>query len=293
MNSLIVFVVNFETESDALVGPLITQATEKMVEQNLMPHLGYVTVPPSTYNYDPMQVREAVYGEEAWAAIVINANATTMLRQAVEQGNSSYDPLGACQLIYVEARDQDTMYDYVLPELSRVQTQVTAMFGEQWAQQVLMNTSIPRSNLQRVPQALSPAIGFSIFSLRPFSPAAATPSVTIGLIYLIIISFFSFSYYMPLHMMLGQPNGHPPLKFWQLIVWRWLSTLASYLLLSLAYSLVSLAFQIPFSHDPAPHTVVALNANAYGRASFVVYWMVNFVYLSHLFSLVRWYANRT
>ena len=39
---------------------------------------------------------------------------------------------------------------------------------------------------------------------------------------------------------------------------------------SLAYSLVSVAFQIPFSNPPAPHTEVATNANAFGRASFLV-----------------------
>lgn len=196
LNSLVVFVVNFETDSSAIIGPLITKATEQIVEENTVPHLGFVTVPPSTYNYDPMAVREAIYGQEAWLAIVINANATTMLRQAVEQGNTSYDPLGACQIIYVEARDQDTYYDYILPEINMLQTQVTSMFGEQWVAEVMKNTSIPRANLQKVPQALSPGIGFSMFNLRPFIPYQAIPSVTIGLIYLIIISFFSFSFFM-------------------------------------------------------------------------------------------------
>lgn len=40
--------------------------------------------------------------------------------------------------------------------------------------------------------------------------------------------------------------------------------------MSLAYSLISLAFQIPFSHDHAPETVVAEGANAFGKATFVV-----------------------
>jgi hypothetical protein len=42
------------------------------------------------------------------------------------------------------------------------------------------------------------------------------------------------------------PKGHPPLKFPQLILWRWLATIAAYLFLSLAYSFVSMAFQINF-----------------------------------------------
>ena len=44
-----------------------------------------------------------------------------------------------------------------------------------------------------------------------------------------------------------------------------------------AYSLVSLAFQIPFDNAAAPDTVVAMNANPFGKGSFVVYWMINFL----------------
>ena len=74
-----------------------------------------------------------------------------------------------------------------------------------------------------------------------------------------------------------QPKGHPPLHFYQLIIWRWFATIAAYLFISLFYSLISLAFQIPFSNPPAPDTAVATNPNAFHRASFVVYWMVNYV----------------
>ena len=52
--------------------------------------------------------------------------------------------------------------------------------------------------------------------------------------------------------------------------------------MSLFYSFVSLAFQIPFSNSPAPHTQVAENPNAYGKATFVVYWMINWVGMSSL-----------
>ncbi|MCJ1245534.1 hypothetical protein MMC30_002738 [Trapelia coarctata] len=278
LNSLIVYVVDFETEPSALVGPMLTKITESIVAANRMPHLGFITVPPSAFDNDPLAVRRAVYNWEAWAAIIVNANATTLLQQAVQQGNSSFDPLGTCQIIYQSARDETTYYNYILPQLTMLQTQVTSMFGAQWTTQVLANTSIPRTTLQRAPQALNPAIGFSMFDLRPFYPPVATPAVTIGLIYLIIVAFFSFTFYLPIHMKFITPGqGHPTLKFWQLVLWRWLSTLAAYLVMSLAYSLISLAFQIPFSHDHAPETVVVEGANAFGRATFLVYWMVNFI----------------
>ena len=50
----------------------------------------------------------------------------------------------------------------------------------------------------QVPQALNPAVGFSQYDLRPFYPYQSIPAVTIGLIYLIILSFFSFAFYLPI-----------------------------------------------------------------------------------------------
>ena len=81
-----------------------------------------------------------------------------------------------------------------------------------------------------------------------------------------------------------KPEGHPPLKFWQLIIWRWFSTIAAYFMLSLAYSLVSAAFQINFYGDnpvssPVESTVTTgnyKNPSAYGNGSFPIYWMLNF-----------------
>ena len=281
-SSLTVYVVDFDGKVDPftvttpLVGPTIVQTTEMMrVAPN--PHLGYETVPPSVFNYNPMAVRQAVYDWKAYAAIIIMPNATTMLQQAVDQANATYDPLGACQIVYVQARDESTYNNYITPQLNALQTQVTSKFGQMWTSMVLQNTTIPRENLQRVPQALSPAIGFSRFNLRPFTPAVATPGVSIGLIYLIILSFFSFAFYLPIHTKFLNPDGHPPMKFPSFIVWRWSATLTAYFFLSLAYSLISLAFQIPFANHSAPTTEVANNAEPYGKGTSVVYWMINYV----------------
>ena len=42
---------------------------------------------------------------------------------------------------------------------------------------------------------MSPAIGLSAFEPRPFGPANVTPAVRIGLVYLIIIAFFNFTFF--------------------------------------------------------------------------------------------------
>lgn len=213
--SLVVYVVDFDGRAAPyntsgvrpVVGPTIVQLAEMMVNSP-QPHLGYTVVPPSAFNYDPIQVRQAVYDWDAWAAIIVNANATAMLTSAVQTGNVSYDPLGACQLVYMDSRDDTNWYDYMGPMISQFQTEATTMVGEMWTRQVLQNaTSDPTllSNTARVPQALSPAIGFSMYNLRPFFPYTAIPAVSIGLIYLIILSFFSFSFYLPIHQKVCRP----------------------------------------------------------------------------------------
>ena len=184
----------YDTSGSPLFGPMITKQlnTQNMLAEptnqhkltDPPPHLGYQIRPPSMFNNDPMQVRQAVYNQDAWAAIIINANATALLREAVAIGNTSYDPLGAAQIVYVQARDESTTNNYIVPILDSLQVQFTSMFGKMWTQMVLQNASDPAvlANIQKVPQALSPAIGFSVFNLRPFTPATATPAVTVGLI---------------------------------------------------------------------------------------------------------------
>ena len=286
-SSLIVYVVDFDGQippydgGSPIVGPAIVQATENMVKSNA-PHLGFITIPPSMFDNDPIAVRKAVYDFKAHAAIIINANATALLQQAVEGGNSSYDPRGAAQVIYVSARDQNTIPTYVVPQLTSFQMAVTSRFGTTWTASLAQNSTISRSNLAAVPQAVFPAIGFTTFDLRPFGPPNMIPAVTIDLIFLIVIAFFSFTFFLPIHMKFMSPRGHPPLHFHHLIIWRWLATTGAYFMLSLAFSLIALAFRIPFSTGPASPTEPAINATAYGKGTFVVYWMINFLGMSAL-----------
>jgi hypothetical protein len=85
---------------------------------------------------------------------------------------------------------------------------------------------------------------------------------------------------MPHHSKFMQPSpktNNTKLKFPQLILWRLFASFTAYFFLSLFYSFVSLAFQINFFAPPGSETEVSSPATGYGHASFVVYWMLNFV----------------
>ena len=197
--SLKIAVVSFDAQSppytgtQPLVGPTVMQAARQQAQ---IPKgvIGYEVHEPSEFDFDPVAVRQAVYDEHYWAAVIVNNNATALLQQAVSQGNQSYDPLGAMQMIYIQARDETSYANYILPQLNQFTKNVQSQFGQQWVSRVLSNNALDAATYSQAPQALSPAIGVSTFNLRPFMPAQATPSVSIGLIYLIIIAFFNFSF---------------------------------------------------------------------------------------------------
>jgi len=282
--ALKVWVVDFDGQIEAyrtdnpIVGPAVTNATKQILSSDSL-HVGFEIRSPSEFSNDPWTVRQGVYDEHAYAAIIVNPGATTLLRAAVSSRNESYDPSGAVEAIIISARDETTYYNYILPDLTALQSSIVSSFGPQWARELVTGTT----NLSTVPpQAINPAIGFTYIDLRPFYPAVIAPAVTIGLIYLIIIAFFTFPFLMPIHALFMKPEGHPPLKVPHWLLWRILSNLAAYFFLSLFYSFVSLAFKIPFSNDPAPDTVSATNANGYGKGSFVVFWMLNWVGMAAL-----------
>lgn len=286
--TLKVWVVDFDGQTDAystdepIVGPAVTDATNTILSSDTL-HLGYEIKPPSHFNNDPTAVRQAIYDEHAWAAVIVNPNATILLRQAIETTNTSYNPTGAIETVIISARDETTYFSYILPGLATLQDTVLAAFGPQWARELLTTAQATHLDLSSIPpQAINPAIGFTTIDLRPFTPAVAAPAVSIGLIYLIIIAFFNFPFLMPIHALFMNPKDHPPLKQVHWLVWRVLSNIAAYFFLSFFYSLVSLAFKIPFTNHPAPDTVPAVNANAYGHGSFVVFWMLNWVGMAAL-----------
>lgn len=286
--NLKVWVVDFDSQTDTysttnpLIGPAVTNAANQILSSDTL-HLGYEFKFPSQFNNDPQSVRQAIYDEQAWAAVIVNANATSLLRQALTTKNTSYDPFGAIETIVVSGREERTCFTYILPGLSILQNKVLASFGPQWTREVVATAKDLDLDLSNIPaQAINPGIGFTTIDLRPFTPAVAAPAVTIGLIYLIIIAFFTFPFLMPIHAQFVNPKDHPPLKTVHWLLWRIGSNIAAYFFLSFFYSLVSLAFKIPFTNPPAPGTEPAVNANAYGQASFVVFWMLNWVGMAAL-----------
>jgi hypothetical protein len=272
----------FDDKENPIIGPVIVEVAQSMTSSTTQ-GLTYNIRSPAHFGYDPRTVKQAVYDELVYAAVIVNPNATAVLLNATKNGDDSYRPSSAAQFVTISARDQTTYSSYIHPALNDFEREVMAYFGPFWVERLAMQENASSSPVLHtaVPQTINPAIGFERLDLRPFSPSVAVPAVTVGLIYLIILAFFIFPFLMPVHLQLLK-GDHPPLKTNHWVLWRIFSNIAAYFFLSLCYSLVSLAFQVPFTNNPAPATEPAQNPNAYGRGSFVVFWMLNWVGMAAL-----------
>ncbi len=163
VKNLRVWVVDFDgqapyTNTTPFVGPFVIQTVNKIKSGGGMVP-GYTIASPSDFGNDPLKVRESVYKNLAYGAVIINANATALLEAAVKQGNASYDPLGACQIVYNTARDQTTISSNIVPALTILQKSITSIFGKAWIDHLLQsNVSASDMHLDVSPQAISPGI---------------------------------------------------------------------------------------------------------------------------------------
>lgn len=67
-------------------------------------HFGWTIKPSSDYPNGIQDVQDSILRQDAWVAVVVNANATTAWRQALADGDASYDPTGAMTIYYQSAR---------------------------------------------------------------------------------------------------------------------------------------------------------------------------------------------
>lgn len=166
-----VLVVNFDTQQPESFQPFVGKYIEKMSLDPPLPdtrRLGWTAARPEEFGNDPIKVREAVYDFHAWAAVIINANATVDLEAAFL--NSSrlqsevYEPSAACQIIVNSARDPTTTSTYVLPALIDLRHNIMRYFGQEWIPRMAA-VSPPRNLDDILPMVISPGIDCTMIDL--------------------------------------------------------------------------------------------------------------------------------
>ncbi|KAI0277608.1 hypothetical protein BGY98DRAFT_1079125 [Russula aff. rugulosa BPL654] len=207
-------------------------------------------------------LEDAVIQDKVWTIIAINGNATNALNAAVLTANDSYIANTSISVYAAEARSENAYRVIIHPIVVNLLDQITEDFNAQYVAKIPELSSNVTALFVNAPRLVSQPISYTIINTRPFDIAVATAVDFVGLIYLLILAFVVTME----HYVARIPATHleDRLTFKWLIAIRIVNPIIMYFFVSCFYSLLSLAFQVPFNRY-------------YGSSGFVIYWMMSWL----------------
>ncbi|KDQ25078.1 hypothetical protein PLEOSDRAFT_1097905 [Pleurotus ostreatus PC15] len=193
-------------------------------------------------------VSAAVLEEHCWVAISINSGSSDALTSALANANASYAGSSAITVFAEEARNENAFRGFIRPSVDAALQTISKQYAIRFAQQLASASSSSvnlTSVLANAPQVITEPLSYTIANLRPFDVPVATAAVFVGLIYMTILAFFIVMTASAARQMSGLEN---------------MLTYGS--LVRLFYSLLSMAFDLPFDRK-------------FGNSGFLVFWMLN------------------
>lgn len=249
---------------DQLQSVLATPQAKKIGEWHIYTPENFTSIEPKHSNSRSEAVEKLIHDQLYWAALNVKPNATYELYKAVVAANKSYIAGNETwRNVYETGRDYVSVPAYVVKNCQAIQ-------GMMLANQLSMTKSLFDAIRNKGEDAskvmedgwevISQPLTFESYDQRPVTDSTVLAPAQVGLIYMVLVTFFQFNMFQELHTTVGKSGLKPRHN----LIYRLCSSILSYFWLSLMYSLVSLAFQIDFT-------------KAFGRAGFVVYWMTNWM----------------
>lgn len=149
--------------------------------------LGLVNVDGGEMDGSVEEVYRKLHRQDFWFGIIVNSNASEAMNAAFAGRIQAYDPKGAVQVVYEEARNALVIGQAVYPKVIAFLDQFVLEFTKQ-KQRTLMEANSKRNGnatgvvaLQR--QLKNPvAVGFTVSNMAPAIPSTAEAATEIGTI---------------------------------------------------------------------------------------------------------------
>ncbi|BGP15153.1 hypothetical protein JCM10213v2_003110 [Rhodosporidiobolus nylandii] len=262
-----------------VVGPALLAAPAQLAGTH---HLGYVEIDTTQFDISNVtgQARRgvnvydwaehAIVNEDYFGIIIANPNATVAAVEAYESladGTQAvnYDGSGALTMYYAEGRNFETEDQWVAPGMTSLITQhVSGSAGSSLLAQLtprlggLTAAQYAAVNQTALSSVLAKPFNYSQWNLRPIHAFAGIPATSVGLLYLLIFTYFISLFWNNARMQIEKY-----LRLKDLIILRILVPVVQYIFISLWISLVTLAFQVPFN-------------DWWGKGGFPLFWASNF-----------------
>ncbi|KAJ7804958.1 hypothetical protein B0H14DRAFT_3773198 [Mycena olivaceomarginata] len=217
--------------------------------------IAWQVVPASQFPGGISQLQNAIVQEKTWYAVTINSGVTTSLSAAVSAIDASYNSSLAITFMGSEARNEN-IYRIVAGQLDAITLQLTLQFLKNISSSANVGTL-----LSTAPELVARPIHYTVDNLRPFDVPVASAVTFVGLIYLLILSFFIVMVSTAAREISGLEKN---LTLSSLVRVRIMTSFVAYFFIALFYTLLSRAFQLPFDRH-------------FGSAGLVIFWMLNWM----------------
>ncbi|CDR37570.1 CYFA0S01e12376g1_1 [Cyberlindnera fabianii] len=203
------------------------------------------------------EILREVHHRHYWSGTQVYTNATANYYDFLVGDTDTAGP--AVQYIYETGRDPVSMTPYVVTTLKNITSTFEQQLWGNLSQEMISNLSDDEKLTLIQSHAITTPPEFVYTDYRPFNNYTLIAPTQVGLIYLIIMSFFLFNFFAQIHLILL-----PHIKIQHYLIYRILGNHFSYLIISLFICAVSAIFQVDFTP-------------AFGRGGFVVFWLTTYL----------------
>ncbi|KAI0298606.1 hypothetical protein BC826DRAFT_998341 [Russula brevipes] len=208
--------------------------------------LTWSAVSTDLFSNGASDLEAAVVEEKAWAIIA----------------NNTYVADNAINVYVAEARSENTYRIVIHEKIVELLDGITEAFNAHYISEIPGRSSNLTALLLSAPRIVSQPISYTVVNTRPFDVPVASAVDFVGLIYLLILSFVITMVHYAARVDVTHLEDR--LTFKWLILIRIVNPIIVYFFVSCFYSLLSLAFQVPFNRF-------------YGSSGFVIYWMISWL----------------
>ncbi|ODV83268.1 hypothetical protein CANARDRAFT_9673 [[Candida] arabinofermentans NRRL YB-2248] len=255
LTNLTVLLVTESDESLPLSQALINVSKEKLIASKL----GYVI----KSNISEDEVIDKVYKQKYWGAIYVNNNTVSnLITDAFKNGDDSdLNTTDFVKCYYETGRDLNGMRSYVEPPLLEFSIAFQNYLHSTTYPSIISNLTSDEFSKLRNSNLLTSYPSIQFTDGKPASDPVVLAPLQIGLIYIIILTFFQFMWFLQIHGEMAKKLS--PIRY---ILYRMIASQFNYLCLSLGYSALNAAFQISF--------------NKTWSGGFGVMWMISYLTMS-------------
>ncbi|KAK6454351.1 uncharacterized protein RJT20DRAFT_58067 [Scheffersomyces xylosifermentans] len=272
-------VVNADTqvgELPAIVGPIVSAffnltAVKTLGHYDMWDFERISTLANSHNNTITEEVYRQVHHEKYWGAFYIKPNTTLDWVEALTT-LSSFDPTNYLEVVFETGRDYNAVSNYISTIINNILKGYYAFVPQTPLAMDLLSTlnSTQAANvIANAPGLITILPTFNVNDRLPVPDQIVQAPLQIGIIYLVIFSFFQFIFQIEIHMYMAKQ-----IKGFKYVAYRMAASQVAYLVLSLAFVTLNHAYGLTYYHT-------------FGRSGFLVIWVFGYLLMSSLGSLIE------